>query len=127
MTAGEALVAAVLAELRTAELDPLMVFDAPPVRASPPYAVIEEPALKADNAAGVTGRVGTVAITYQDSGERPMRLRGCIALAEELADLVRLGLVACRDAATSLDVDTAASPASAAPDVPSAPVRSSSW
>ena len=65
-----------------------MTHHAPPVRASAPYAVIEEPALKADNAAGVTGRVGTLAITYQDGGERPMRLRGRIALAEELVDLL---------------------------------------
>jgi len=53
--------------------------------------------------------------------------RDPLALAEELADLARLGLVACRVDATSPDGDTVPSSVSAAPDVPSAPVRSSNW
>ncbi|GLC26468.1 DUF4388 domain-containing protein [Roseisolibacter agri] len=49
--------------------------------------------------------------------------RDPLDLAAELAELVRLGVVACRDAATSPASDST----SAASDVPSAPVRSSSW
>ena len=88
MSAASMLVAAVLAELATEDLYPLMVFDAPPVRAGYPYAVIDEPQLAAANAAGVKGRIGTLAITYFDGGERPMPLRGRVALAEELIDLL---------------------------------------
>ena len=88
MSAGSVLVAAVMAELATEELTPLVVFDAPPVRAGFPYAVIDEPQLASANAAGVKGRVGTLAITYYDAGERPMPLRSRVALAEELIDLL---------------------------------------
>lgn len=49
--------------------------------------------------------------------------RDPLELASELAELARLGLVACRDAATSPAGDTEAG----VRDVPSAPVRSSSW
>jgi hypothetical protein len=92
MTAGEALVAAVLAELKHETMQPVMVFDAPPVRASKPYAVIEEPQLKAENAAGVTGRVGTLAISWYAGGERPLGLRGHVAFGEELVDLLPTAL-----------------------------------
>ena len=53
--------------------------------------------------------------------------RDPLALAEELADLARLGLVACRGDATSPAGDSATATVSAAPDVPSTPVRSSNW
>ena len=53
--------------------------------------------------------------------------RDPLALAEELADLARLGLVACRGDATSPAGDSTTAAVSAAPDVPSAPVRSSNW
>ncbi|HEU0043851.1 hypothetical protein [Sphingomonas sp.] len=88
MSAGSALVEAVLAELRHEELQPLVVFDAPPVRAGLPYAVIEEPVLKSENAAGVQGRTGMLAISFHDDGERPLPLRGMVAFADELIALL---------------------------------------
>ena len=88
MSAGSALVAAVMAALATEDLAPLVVFDAPPVRAGYPYAVIDEPQFAAADAAGVKGRTGTLAITWFDGGERPMPLRGRVASAEALIDLL---------------------------------------
>ncbi len=49
--------------------------------------------------------------------------RDPLELASELAELARLGVVACRDAATSRDADGA----HASDAVPSAPARSSTW
>ena len=93
MSARVTLLTAVMAELGGNEmLEPLSVFDAPPTRALFPYAVVEDPVLEARNAAGVEGRVGTLAITYRDEGERPLRLRGAIALTEELIDLMPTAL-----------------------------------
>lgn len=88
MSAAVALVAAVRAVLDSENLYPLVVFDAPPVRSGYPYAVIDEPQLGAADAAGVRGRIGTLAITYWDEGERPMPLRSRVALVEELIDLL---------------------------------------
>lgn len=85
-SASGALVAAVLARLQGEDLTPLIVFDAPPVRAALPYAVIEEPQLGAADAAGVAGRTGTLAISYWDAGERPVRLRSRVAQVEELIE-----------------------------------------
>ena len=87
-SAGAALVEAVFAELQHEDLRPLVVFDAPPVRAGPPYAVIDEPVLRAEDAAGVQGRTGTLAISFHDGGERPLRLRAMVALADELIALL---------------------------------------
>lgn len=93
MSAAEALRLAIMAELLdTDELAPLQVFDAPPVRSAAPWAVVEEPVLAARNAAGVTGRTGSFAIDFRDGGERPMRLRGLMALTEELVDLLPTAL-----------------------------------
>lgn len=86
MSGGAALVAAVLARLQADDLAPLTVFDAPPVRAALPYAVIEEPQLGAADAAGVAGRIGTLAISFWDAGERPVRLRGNVTLVEQLIE-----------------------------------------
>ena len=88
VSASGALVVAVLAGLQSDDLAPLTVFDAPPVRSAMPYAVIEEPQLGAADAAGVAGRIGTLAITYRDAGERPVRLRSRVALVEELIELL---------------------------------------
>lgn len=86
VSAGAALVAAVLARLQADDLAPLTVFDASPVRAALPYAVIEEPQLGAADAAGVAGRIGTLAISFWDAGERPVRLRDNVTLVEELIE-----------------------------------------
>lgn len=84
MSAGAWLVAATLAHLDgNAAIDPLRVFDLVPDRAVFPWAQIEDPVLSAQDGAGVTGRVGTLAITCRDGGERPARLRGLIGRMEE--------------------------------------------
>lgn len=89
MSAAAVLQAAVVAAL-TAEnaLTGLAVSDAPPVRSLVPQAVVEEPMLAAFDAAGVTGRVGTLAIAFRDEGEVPARLRILMAIAEEAVDLM---------------------------------------
>ncbi|QNE32266.1 DUF3168 domain-containing protein [Sphingomonas sp. NBWT7] len=50
-------------------------FDAPPVRAAVPHAVVEEPVLGRWGGAGIDGREGRVRIVLHDAGERPVRLR----------------------------------------------------
>ena len=81
MNARVALQAALLARVRTVE--GLGAFDAPPVRGGVPYGVVEEPVLTASDAAGLDGRVGTIAVTYRDDGERPVRLRRLIGEVED--------------------------------------------
>ncbi|GGB30373.1 hypothetical protein GCM10011380_19820 [Sphingomonas metalli] len=80
MSARELLVAAVMARLKPL---PLAVFDAPPVRATVPRAVVEEPALADWGAAGISGREGRLTVALSDEGERPGRLRGLLAAVEE--------------------------------------------
>lgn len=57
------------------------VFDAPPGRASRPYALVEEAVLADWGTKDMAGREGRIAISLHDVGERPARLRG---LAGEL-------------------------------------------
>jgi hypothetical protein len=52
----------------------LRCFDAAPVRAPTPHAVVEAPLLRDWNAADCTGREGRVAVQVHDTGERPDRL-----------------------------------------------------
>lgn len=93
MTAREALRAGLMTALRPA-LTPLGValFDAMPVRASVPQAVLGEPSDSDWGAAGIEGRELRVALTLTDEGEQPRRLRACVQAAEaiglpaELAD-----------------------------------------
>lgn len=93
MSAAAALVSAVLATLADeSRLAELCVFDAPPVRALAPYAVVEHPQFRGADAAGVTGRIGTLAIGFQDAGEAPTRLRVLMAGAEEAMDLLPAAL-----------------------------------
>ena len=76
MSAAKWLTASIMAHLaEDAALDPLRLFDFAPNRAGFPHAVIEDPVLEARDVAGLTGRVGTVAISLRDGGERPDRLR----------------------------------------------------
>jgi hypothetical protein len=57
------------------------VFDAPPVRAARPYAVIDEAVLSDWGTKDIAGREGRLAVLLYDGGERPVRLR---ALAGEV-------------------------------------------
>lgn len=78
MSAGRVLHSVVLTHLRRDQ----RVFDAPPLRASMPQVVLEEPVLAAADAAGVSGRIGTMTVSYADTGEHPVRLRTLIAAIE---------------------------------------------
>lgn len=78
--AGSLLQAALVARL-AAEL-PVSVFDAPPVRAGDPYALVDEPALADWSTKTWRGREGRVAVQIVDGGERPVRLRLLVAAAE---------------------------------------------
>jgi len=57
------------------------VFDAPPVRAARPYAVVGEAVLGNWGTKDLAGREGVLAVVLYDGGERPVRLR---ALAGEV-------------------------------------------
>lgn len=85
MTAREALRGALLGALRTA-LQPLAVsvFDAPPVRASVPQAVLGEPTASDWGAAGIEGRELRVTVTLSDEGEQPRRLRAAVQAVEAI-------------------------------------------
>ena len=78
--------AAVLARLN-AVLD-VSVFDAPPVRGGLPYAVVDEPVLSDWSTKTFAGREGRVLLTLFDGGERPVRLRALLAVAEEGLELL---------------------------------------
>jgi hypothetical protein len=62
--------------------DLVTTFDAPPVRAAVPYAVVEDAVLARWGGAGIDGREGRVRIMLHDAGERPVRLRGLSAAVE---------------------------------------------
>jgi len=64
-------------------LDVTGVFDAPPVRAALPYAVIEEAVLADWSTKDMDGREGRLAVTLYDGGERPVRLRVLAGAAED--------------------------------------------
>lgn len=85
MTAREALRAGLMAGLR-ATLQPLgvAVFDAVPVRASVPQAVLGEPGESDWGAAGVEGRELRVTVSLSDEGEQPRRLRACVQAVEAI-------------------------------------------
>ena len=73
--------AAIVARLN-AVLD-VSVFDAPPVRGGLPYAVVDEPVLSDWSTKTWVGREGRVLVTLFDGGERPVRARALLAVAEE--------------------------------------------
>lgn len=62
------------------------VFDAPPVRAALPYAVVEEAVLADWGTKDMAGREGRLAVAMYDGGERPVRLRELIGAAEDAVD-----------------------------------------
>ncbi|MFV0922663.1 tail completion protein gp17 [Sphingomonas parapaucimobilis] len=61
------------------------LFDAVPVRASVPQAVLGEPSDSDWGAAGIEGRELRVALTLTDEGEQPRRLRACVQAAEAVS------------------------------------------
>lgn len=82
MSARALLQAAVVAALGPA-LPGVRVFDAPPVRGGVPYALVEEPVLGDWSTKSWAGFEGRVTLTLVDAGERPVRLRGLVAAAED--------------------------------------------
>ena len=74
--------AALQAALVAAVRPIVTVFDAPPVRAALPYAVVEDAVLARWGGAGIDGREGRVRVVLHDAGERPVRLRGLLASVE---------------------------------------------
>lgn len=75
---GAALQAALVATVGAV----VTAFDAPPVRAALPYAVVEDAVLARWGGAGIDGREGRVRIVLHDAGERPVRLRALTAQVE---------------------------------------------
>ncbi|MEP9359321.1 DUF3168 domain-containing protein [Sphingomonas sp. KR3-1] len=73
MSVQEVLQAALVEAL--AGLAVTAVFDAPPVRAARPYALVEEAWLADWGTKDMAGREGRFAVTLFDAGERPARLR----------------------------------------------------
>lgn len=72
---SEALVAALRGEPEIAGAA-TAVFDAAPVRAARPYAMVEEVLLTDWSTKDLAGREGRIAVILRDAGERPVRLRG---------------------------------------------------
>lgn len=83
MSAAAALQEAAADALRgSAGLDGVSVFDAPPVRAALPFAVVEEPVTADWSAKDWSGREAKLTVTLHDAGERPTRLRDLAEAAE---------------------------------------------
>ncbi|QDX27376.1 DUF3168 domain-containing protein [Sphingomonas suaedae] len=82
MSAREVLQAACVAALSDA-LEGVGVFDAPPVRAALPHAVVDEPLLADWSTKDMAGREGRIEIGLVDRGERPGRLRALTSAAED--------------------------------------------
>ena len=80
MSAGAVLQAGVVARL--ADVLDCAVFDAPPVRAAIPHAVVEDPVLGDWSSSTWRGREGRLVVTLHDGGERPVRLRAALSAAE---------------------------------------------
>ena len=79
-SAGEVLQQAAVEALRT--IDGLGVYDAAPVQAVVPYAVIEAgPETDWSHKSGL-GRELRLAVTVRDAGERPVRLRQMVSAVE---------------------------------------------
>ena len=84
MSAGALLQAAAMTRLRASPaLAAIGVFDAPPVRAALPYAVVDEPLTTDWSTKSWSGCEARLATAIFDGGERPQRLRALSAAAEE--------------------------------------------
>lgn len=59
------------------------IFDAPPVRAARPYALVDEAVLVDWGAKALPGREGRFAVRLFDVGERPVRLRELAGAVED--------------------------------------------
>ncbi|ODP37031.1 DUF3168 domain-containing protein [Sphingomonas turrisvirgatae] len=59
------------------------VFDAPPIRAARPYALVEDAVLTDWSTKDMAGREGRVAVTLFDLGERPVRAQQLAGSTEE--------------------------------------------
>jgi hypothetical protein len=87
VSAGAAVQAAVIAALKARnEFAGVAVFDAPPVRAAVPYAVVDPPELRDVSAKGLTGRGGSIGVVLHDAGERPGRLRELVGVVAEVVE-----------------------------------------
>jgi hypothetical protein len=84
MSVQEVLQAALVEAL--AGLAVTQVFDAPPVRAARPYALVEEAWLTDWGTKDMAGREGRFAVTLFDAGERPARLRALSGEVEAAID-----------------------------------------
>ncbi|MFL6863912.1 MAG: DUF3168 domain-containing protein [Allosphingosinicella sp.] len=80
MSASEALRASVVARLKAALA--LAVYDAPPVQAAFPYALVETGAESDWGHKSGAGRELRLALSLRDAGERPVRLRALIDAVE---------------------------------------------
>jgi hypothetical protein len=83
MSAHARLTTALIAALEGYPLEVTQVFDAPPVRAAAPYALVEETVLTDWSTKDMDGREGRVTISLHDVGERPARLRELAGAAED--------------------------------------------
>ncbi|MDF7777802.1 DUF3168 domain-containing protein [Sphingomonas sp. AOB5] len=64
------------------------VFDAPPVRAALPYALVEEVVLADWSTKDMAGREGRFAVQLHDGGERPARLRVLAGAVEDAIEVM---------------------------------------
>jgi hypothetical protein len=93
MSARAVLAAAVAARLRAEPaLAGLAVFDAPPVRAALPYAVVEEAVFAPWGTKTWAGREARFAMILWDAGERPTRLRELLGTVDEAAEALPVAL-----------------------------------
>ncbi len=86
MSAQAVLQAAAIAALDG--LDVTAVFDAPPVRAALPYALVEEAMLADWGTKDMAGREGRLSVIVRDGGERPARLRLLAGAVEEAIEAI---------------------------------------
>ena len=93
MSARAVLAAAVADRLRAEPaLGGVAVFDAPPVRAGLPYAVVEEAVLAAWGTKSWSGREARFAVIAWDAGERPTRLRELLGTIDEAVEELPVAL-----------------------------------
>lgn len=75
-----------------AGLEVTRVFDAPPVRAARPYALVEEAWLSDWGTKDMAGREGRFAVALFDAGERPVRLRALAGEVESAIEAMPRGI-----------------------------------
>jgi hypothetical protein len=97
--AVEAVQAALVTALGTMAID---VFDGPPVRAAYPYAAIGDAVASDWSTKTARGREVRIAVTIWDDGERPARLHGLMADAEDAIETLARDLDGWRVASLAL-------------------------